>query len=306
MENRNCQVRVAEGNITITPELAREILKDCRFDGQRTVFGHQVSLLKTMMARGEWIPRDQITFCETPDGRQYLVNGYHRMNAIVEFGAAVEMTARVIRVPDMATVRGVYATFDISTRKRTDAEILKASGIIERYGLRPEVARAVLNAAPLIANRCHYYNYQNMPAENRGVLHRIQTAEGYWQTGKAYAEHLANARPDQRRRLLIAAITAVGILTVRYQPKLAAEFWPVVATMASQDGSPISIDDPRLVLAKAIGERKYQHNMKDGEVPEPCYHVAQAWNAFYDGRGIKIVRKCQTYCNFVLKGLPTR
>jgi hypothetical protein len=52
----------------------------------------------------------------------------------------------------------------------------------------------------------------------------------------------------------------------------------------------LPVGDPRLTLAKHIDEGVKAGGTKEGETPHSCIGAAMAWNAFYSGNTLKILR----------------
>lgn len=291
---------IRDGSVLITPDMAKRIISECMFSGQRKVFYYQVKLLVDKMKNGEWLPNDQISFCKLPDGKMILVNGYHRMTAVTESGIPIIFSIRILDCKDMSDVKRAYITFDTGTRSRSESEVISAMGITEEFNLTKQVAEAVYKAAPLIANKMLYYNYQTSPIQIKNVTQRIMLADDLWLLGKKYQDLISTAAYKHRSKLLMSGVVGVAIATIKHQYELASQFWPRVADMAN-----MKIDDPRLVLAKTLTERKYQANAKDGTVPANAIDSALAWNAFYSGKSITILKTTQIK-NFHVKGTTWR
>lgn len=290
---------ITSGSKVITPELAKRIISECMFSGQRNVFYYQVKLLVDKMKNGEWLPDDQISFCRLPDGTMILVNGYHRMQAVIESGIPIVFNIRILECKNMNDVRKAYITFDTGTRSRSETEVIEAMGITKEFNLTKQVAGAVYRAAPLIANNMLHYNYQTSPIQIKNVTQRIMLADDLWMLGKKYQDLVSTAAYKHRAKLLVAGVVGVAIATIKHQYELASQFWPRVGDMAN-----MKIDDPRLILAKTLDERSYKIP-KDGTVPASAIDAALAWNAFYDGRSITVLKTSQIK-HFQVKGTTWR
>jgi hypothetical protein len=237
------------------------------------------------MKDGNWIDGGQITFCQTHDGRKILVNGYHRLNAIIDAGIPCIFNVRTVHVKSIDDARRVYATFDTMARKRSAGEILRAEGVAEKYGLTNQVADAVFSAAPLLANGMKYRNYQKAPELIGNIINRLNISTDYWVYGKKYQDMTSSATYRHRQKMLVAGVIGVAFITIKHQTAKAEDFWRGVASMEN-----MGADDPRMSYAKLLQEKKYTTRIKDGEVPMPARDAALAWNAFYEGRPLKIFR----------------
>ena len=299
-EPKDIHSRIIQGDMTLTPDIAKEVLEHCHFDGQRKVFYYQVRLLADMMTNGEWLPGDQITFCELPDGKKVLANGYHRMSSIIQSGVSNLFNIRIIQAKDMNAVRRAYITFDTGTRSRSEAEVINAMGIADEFGLTKQMSAAIYKAAPLLANGMRHYNYQTSSIEIKNVTQRIMLADDLWALGKKYQDLISGAAYRHRAKMLLSGVCGVAIATIKWQPEIASRFWPRVADMAG-----LSTDDPRMALAKALGERKYKADTKDGDVPLSAIDTAIAWNAFFK-KGKLTILKTALMKNFHVLGTRWR
>lgn len=281
--------------VDIGPDEAERILSECAFPGQRKINLAHIQLLVSSMKTGSWLDNDQLTFCRLPSGELYLVNGYHRMNAVVAYGGSIPFSTRVLTAGNMDEVRQAYATFDTMTRKRTEGEVLDAMDIPRKHGLSKAVATAVYQAAPLVAAGLRWYSYQTIPEKKRNVTVRLSTAKDYWEAGRYYQDMLKGASGAHKRQMLRGAVAAVALVTIRECFEQAFEFWPAVANMEN-----LSASDPRLTLAKALDTRKYPNSYPDGTFAIPTQDCAVAWNAFCEGRDLTVLRSLS---KFRLKGI---
>jgi len=257
-------------------------------------------MLSDMMRNGDWIDNDQITFCELINGDVFVVNGYHRLHAIIEYGGGVRFECRIINCENMDDVRRAYATFDTMTRKRSDSEILQAMNVAEPHGLTKYMTRAIYRAIPLLANNLRSFSYQTAPESVRNVLSRVSLGSEFWGYGRMYQDTLAGATPKHRTHMLICGVVAPALILFKCQAKMAKDFWSGVANMHS-----LGKDDPRFTLAKCLDERTYSSGTPDGMYSAATIDCSAAWNAFYENRNLSVIRTTAT-TNFRLAGTPWR
>src|SRR3954451_20396579 len=77
---------INEGRIEIDPDLAQFVLDEHAYDGQRSVNDFQINYLAAIMEADDWHPGSQIAFAQLPDGTRLMVNGYHRLHALIKSG----------------------------------------------------------------------------------------------------------------------------------------------------------------------------------------------------------------------------
>jgi hypothetical protein len=161
---------------TITPALARDYLE--RNKKNRRISKRGVAEYADQIRRGNWkLNGESIKFAK--DGS--LVDGQHRLHAIVEANTAVEMTiARELE-------KEVIKTLDIG-RKRTNADHLAIHGIETQADLITTAAaiRIILQFASGKYEQKHTYHLSPSDAiafveQHRDILHadeRVPTAIG--------------------------------------------------------------------------------------------------------------------------------
>lgn len=279
VDKRPLPMIIREGRLTVGPALAERILAEAHYDGQRPIAPHHVTLLKEDMRRDRWTPGSQIAFGRL-GGRFYLLNGRHRMTSVIESGRDIEFQVLLLDAADEADLASLYYRFDRRQRARSNAEVLAALKVSERFGLSKTMTRAVFDAALLVANGFERPNYQADPVGVRSDDARLATAEAWWAHGATYEGLIAEAPKHVKAKLTAAQIVAVGLVTVKYQPELAAEFW---GGLARNDG--LRRADPRSTLISDFATRAMVGGRTNGAIA-----VSFAWNAFCERRQLKIIK----------------
>lgn len=287
--------KTGSGARVVHPDLARTLLGSCQFVGQRAVNPAHVETLALLMLEGQWFPGDQLTFCAVPGAGHFLVNGYHRLHAVIEAQTAVEFNIRVLQAHDMEGVRRAYASFDTVDRKRGPGDILQGLNVPEEYGIIKQVGVAVLRAIPYLTTRL-----KRPPSLTSGtILRRADLAEAWWPVAKTFQDHTSGCGYSARANMLHASILAPALATVRHHPEKAAEFWPRVATKDM-----LEVGDPRLTLANRLSQKNHRPFMAPmGEYLLGTVECALAWNAFCAGRKITQLRAGGVQ-KFSLTGTP--
>src|SRR6185312_14730081 len=110
---------IVDGILTITPELAHRIIQTGKFDRQRPVRGKHVDALAAQMRNHEWTAGTQIHFGRTPDGELHLVNGQHRMHAVVKADSPIRFQILVTNVESQPALIRLYRRHDRLIASRT-------------------------------------------------------------------------------------------------------------------------------------------------------------------------------------------
>lgn len=119
---------INEGRRAITPEEAETLLRENNFSGQRRVREETVKRYAKAMADGRWTPGTQLASCEC-EGQLVLVNGQHRLSAVVAHGAPVEFQILVNKVSHWRQISEQYARHDCDAKKRSFGDVLRAAGM---------------------------------------------------------------------------------------------------------------------------------------------------------------------------------
>lgn len=271
---------IREGRLRIGPELAQRILSEALYKNQRKVYRHHVVLLADDMRRKRWTAGSQICFVLF-HGRLYLVNGQHRLHAVIESGEEIEFQILIEAADDEAQLAAIYYRFDRKQRARTTAEVLNAAGVAERFGLSKTAAKATFEAAGLISNGFRRANYQQDPLKARSDDLRLDAARAWWEFGAEYDRLIEPADKVTKGKLFSSGVVAVALVTLKYQQERAVSFW---GGLAEDDG--LRSGDPRKTLRRDLLNR----SLSSGSPITPVQVPALAWNAFYAGRSLKIIK----------------
>src|SRR4029453_1656649 len=85
------------------------------------------------MRNGSFVPHNSITFAVVGNQR-FLIDGQHRLKAVVIHGAPVSMSVLDIAARDMGDVRRLYSSIDQGL-KRSTTDAIRAMGLSEEFGL---------------------------------------------------------------------------------------------------------------------------------------------------------------------------
>lgn len=264
---------ISEGRVTVGAPFAQCILENLNYSGQRRLYAPDVALYAEYMRQGKWTPGSQIAFGKLK-GRLYLVNGQHRLYAVVAYGYVVEFQVLVVDVADEAELATLYHRFDVNQRRRSAADVLAAADIQALRGVSKTLRNAVYGAVALLANGMARPNYTHDPLA-RIVDVRLELAEAWAPEAVRYEAAIAGAFRDIKSKLRAQGVVAVGLVTMRHQPEAAEEFWHGVAL---QDG--LSRDDPRAALGRDMLSRAWTQ----GSYLQPSISAAQAWSAYFAGK----------------------
>ncbi len=112
----------------IGPQLAESLLSEPPYQFQRKVKQNTVDFYADQMVKGRWRGGDSMIVFGRAKGSEtfFLLNGQHRLHAIVQSGVAVEIVLAYVEYDNARELDEAYAIFD--TSRRSDNDRLRAIG----------------------------------------------------------------------------------------------------------------------------------------------------------------------------------
>lgn len=272
---------ISEGRMEIGPDLAARVIAERVYERQRPAEAYHVRYLADMLRRGELQPGRQIWF-GLLDGRLHLIDGQHRLRALIEAGLPLGFQVEFLAVADTDELHEAYITFDRIGRPRSLSEMLASLGIAEKHELGKQVATSVFRAAFLLHYSFEPPHYMDDPIAVRSDKERLTYAEPYWAVARDYEKIITGAPAITRRRLRSPQVMAVGLITLLHQPEMAKLFW---TGLADNDG--LRKHDPRHTLLTWLNGNAFGNG---AGVPTGAVATALAWNAFFAHRTIETLK----------------
>lgn len=294
---RSQLAKSAGGLVKLAPGTAKRILEELNFPGQRTIDSRRVYGHTHAIVNGDWIEDYPIHFAALPDGRIWLVDGQHRLTAISDSFAPVSVTIRIVEMESEKEARNFYAGFDGKGSVRTNVQILDAVGISDALGLTTRMTRAVYEASPLLMNGLEPMTGSINMKKNPAMYlqsNRLALVTEWAKQAKEYDEITKKSGKGLYEKLRKTGPVAVALYTLRHQPARAKEFW---SGLANNDG--LRRGDPRHTLIQDFSTR----DIGTGSVRQRVQQSVLAWNAFCEGRDLKII-KCITGSPIIVWGTP--
>lgn len=273
--------------MSITPLEARRLRTVAHFDRQRNINENNVQRLAAEMVAGRFMAGTQIHICVLPGGRELVINGNHTLEAIAACGIAQVLTVTRTRVADENEAGALYAIHDIQ-QVRTWGASLRATGLGEGIPL----ADKVMSAIGVIEDRFAH----TTKSASVSRLGRIEQLEEYRKPAEMLSACMDNAPGATSKYIRRAAIMAIALVSFKYQPSLASEFWTNVA------------HDEGLVTGqpeKALLSWFRNCRITAGHIArrDHARAGALAWNAAFKGRELQVV-KPNNLGAFFLLGTP--
>jgi hypothetical protein len=270
----------------IGPDQAKWVLENCFHPGQRNrMKTGRINILRHVvrLRRDRWIPGSQITFGKLPDGRLILLNGYHRISAIVEFGGSALFNVQIRPAHDEAEIDSFYSQFDRAkdSRARPVEQSNNALHIDGALGVSKTMAKSLLQSVILIQNGFSPVRHKDRESlvEFDSVEDRLALAMKWVPEANILDAIWAKSGGVLRRKLFTPSVMTVALATLRAQPLKATAFW---TSVAGNDG--LRSGTPEHCLVNWLLTYRLA-TPSDGMVG-----AALAWNAFYHGRGLTMLK----------------
>lgn len=267
----------------ITPEMAEQWLAN-QFGGQRNLREHHVIQLAGEMERGTFVPHNAVTFAVI-NGEKYLIDGQHRLSAIALHGEAVSMPILEIPAKSMSEVRQLYGNIDQGL-KRSATDAIRAMGLSDEFGLAERRVQRMSGALRVIATRFTDTTAggSRSEAKRKRAVTRSNAVNTKllraWQSEIHHYYGLVDGgEPSNIALFDRAAVLACALLTIRYAPQYADDFW---REAAHEDG--LGKHDPR---KRFIVQLREARKLKSGEIARL---FALAWKHYLNDNEIKFLR----------------
>jgi hypothetical protein len=283
--------------VMVTPQMAQSWLESSKYLSQRPVSNEIVQKYADDMARGLWmLSNDNIVIGIRPTG-EHLLNGQHRLNAVIRSGLPQLFNVDRMTFSSDVDMDLCYALMD-QGKRRSFADSVRALGTADLIGISPTTATAAA-AAMLLAAAGFRRNMGTYRAKtlfaNAKVKHDVMVA---WKTPiYAYCRNIQGASGKTRNWFMRAPVMAVGIVTMRWTPEKATDFW---YRLSNNDG-----------LLKGTPEHALYEILTNFEVSQRgadwySRAVANCWNAFMQNRPLNIVRVYREHESspILIKGTP--
>lgn len=266
---------ISAETVMVTPEMATTLRSDCHFERQRPISENNVARLALEMQRGWFIPGTPIYLCVLPNGQMQIANGNHTLEAIKSSGVSVPLVFVYAKVSDIEAVARVYANMDLQ-KMRTWRNALQAlSGEATVFDGRLLAAVGVIGSGFATSNSL-------LKPGSTSRTERFALLEEYRDAGSLFLAAAHGAPKANYRLLQRAAVLAVVLLTFRYQPSAASEFW---SSIAKDDG--LKVGDPRKTLLRYLTNNS---TSKANNRAEQAKAAALAWNAAWGNKQIEYVK----------------
>lgn len=256
----------------IAPADAEALLLN-RYERQRKLDGKHVEFLADCMRRGEFKPSGIEVHHLRLDGEEaeYVTDGQHRLQAILAAGKPVCLSITRFYTSDPATIDLAYARTQGGKTPSTNDRLRALGGATGSYGFN-ERERSALGVASLaLTDSLYDYGTEHLSRYHRTAEYRMRGVAFWAAEGRMFLDTIRGAPNRVTTKLISSPVLGLGLVTFRYQPERAAEFWRQVAW---QEG--LVKDTPLWKAAMLL-----QVQQRPIGVNVYARKLAACWNAWY-------------------------
>jgi hypothetical protein len=280
--------------VWLTPELADAWLKLYRQPHQRPTGKNHIEFLAYEMGAGRFAVT--AIYLVHWDGKTSLNDGQHRCEAVVRSGKTILVPVVHLHVADEEDVKTDYIRRDIH-RMRSIAQMYQATSLEDAVGLNGTQLNALGAACQVILSSFGKTAGTTLSPEQRSrdvrravILDWASDAQFFYNVITGHAGLMRNA-------LTRAAVMSVALTTFRHVPDKAPLFWERVA----KDEGLVSGDPERALVQYLL-----KHKAAARPRHEYARAVANAWNAYHDGRSLSLLKVAPEQCEkpILIAGTP--
>jgi hypothetical protein len=195
---------------TIDPGLAELLLTSKRYPGQRPVRQWHADRLAVTMRNGTFVQDTpiRIAYCE---GNGYLLDGQHRLNAVIIAGIPQRFTIIEIQADSMEQIAWQYGHTDIGM-KRTAGDLYTALDTGGKLGLTKQEVMNLSAAVQFMASGCLHHGRTDKVADEVA----LDYMERYAPFMQEYSQLATNCERSIRNAVVRAATLSVALLSLRF------------------------------------------------------------------------------------------
>lgn len=266
---------------TVDVEMALSFLEKYSYERQRPLNEHTVHIYRDAIKEGNFTKGSQMHIAYTPDGKGYLINGQHRLWAIIEAQMPLQISLLESQVDSIEEIDRLYYREDANQR-RTLTDSIRATSMSANTGLSAHFLKKLAAAVKVIE-----LNGFRDTAGSRGIISADKALKliGPWMdVAHIYRELVEAMRPCDRNRMTRAAIMAPALAILRDAGTQGYDFWMGVAL---DDG--LKRGDPRKTLLDFIWKAESNKGKSRLTVAFTARAVANAWNAYVEDRELTTI-----------------
>jgi hypothetical protein len=278
--------------VQVTPDMAKQWLEEWHYEGNRRERPVHTEFLAAEIKAGRF--RTSEMRVVHYNGKTFKTNGEHRCRAVVLADMPINVCLYHCEVTDREEVGLDYGVAD-TQMKRTVLDGVQATGIMDNSGLSATRANCFISALKPIVGGFSGTAYSGSTVLAKSLGIKLNAVRYWLDTAHELYNDLAGADNKITGRIERQAVLSVALVTRKFQPEKASEFWRAVA---ANDG--LTKGDPRRELVKFL----MNNPAKKRGYPWHSRVVAQAWNHHFHNRQCYLLRVNKVTDPILIEGTP--
>lgn len=275
----------------IDPALAVGLLT-MAYEKQRKLNTALVNRYTREMKAGLWSESDSAIIIGRVGSSQFLINGQHRLSAIVASGTTQTFVIRRRAFENMHELDLAYTNMDRGAARNASAQV-HALGLGQKLGLADRTVMKSITGLKLVMD--NFTEGHSRSANSMTSPIDMERIVDLW--GSEFVDYrscVAETPAESSRWFERAEVVGVALVTLRYSHDLAMDFW-----LTSAHRELASTNSPEYALYGMLSTAPAARVRG-----EYARKVAHAWNKKYEGKKeISIIRP-GTGEGIIIKGSP--
>lgn len=265
----------------MTPEKAMHGL-EWNFRSNRSPRPGNIKAFVTLLKDESFSPGSQLRIARDESGQWVLVDGQHRLQAIVMSGVSAPM----LIVADDRPAKEAYANIDSVGSLRTAGD-----SVYSELGWKVSYWNSVSGAARIIEKEFKDFSLSGTKISTEEKKRISETLNEYRQEIEWFAENAKRIQAFFRSSTL-----SVLLVALKYQRSISQSF---IANAAADDG--LAAGSPEKMLLRSFGVKTKGDNRNTAHA-DIAYITALIWNAKYEERKLLKMPHCTKWPG--IRGTP--
>lgn len=267
----------------ITPMDARRILTEHAYEKQRPIHRETMLRYAASMKEGAWEEGTHIRFCVLPSGHSVLVDGYHRLTALIEARHTTTCSVSFTHVSNMSDVARHWSQMD-NGKRRSSRDMVSVFDYASITFLPPKWVSALQPAAHMLftGGEDHSKAMRVEVVRDATILY-LPYAEEYFAQAKQVAPEIGNTH-------LRRSVFGVALLSYRYAAKIdrprVDAFWELLRNDGLGKGDPRKNAAMHIATVRIRGGTTSGSAKKILRTPDDFAYVAACFNAWWDRKSV--------------------
>lgn len=270
---------------SMTPERAADILR-YNYRHNRPIRKNHVQYLLNEMKCGRFLSTAEVHVA-FDRGVPNLINGQHTLSAIVLFGKPVKVTLRKSIVTENGQLAMTYAFGHDTGLRRTFTDAMGAYDVASAVGLQPTHVNALASTLRFIKRGFSHSGNASTLKVAQSPADIVEDIYNWAGELRIYIKTISGLQSKANPWFWRQSTLSVALITLRYQPSKAIDFWAGVARPDNLAYKDVRAGLRRMLENTASHSGASSRSTASDLLARKC---ARWWGAFYAGENLEFAR----------------